>query len=45
MSERKRGGSPPDNGPPPGKTYYDVGGELFVKAYARILIRRKAPTS
>jgi len=28
--------------PPTGKTYYEVDGELFVKAYARILIRRKA---
>ena len=27
--------------PPPNKTYYRVGDECFVKAYARILIRRK----
>lgn len=27
--------------PPVGKTYYKVGDETFVKAYARILIRRK----
>ncbi len=27
--------------PPPNKTYYKVGDECFVKAYARILIRRK----
>jgi hypothetical protein len=26
---------------PTGKTYYEVEGEMFVKAYARILIRRK----
>lgn len=29
--------------PPKGKTYYEVNGEYFVKAYARILIRRKKP--
>lgn len=27
--------------PPKGKTYYEVNGEYFVKAYARILIRRR----
>ncbi len=27
--------------PPPGKTYYEVNGQLYVKTYARILIRRR----
>lgn len=27
--------------PPPGKTYYEVNGDFFLKGYARILIRRK----
>lgn len=27
--------------PPPGKTYYKVGDELFIQTYPRILIRRK----
>lgn len=29
--------------PPKGKTYYDVDGELFVKTYARVLVRNKYP--
>lgn len=29
--------------PPKGKTYYDVDGELFVKTYARVLVRNKHP--
>lgn len=29
--------------PPKGKTYYDVDGKLFVKTYARVLVRNKHP--
>lgn len=29
--------------PPKDKTYYDVNGELFIKTYARIIIRNKHP--
>lgn len=31
------------NEPPANKTYYEVGGEMFVKTYARVLIRNKHP--
>ena len=27
--------------PPVGKTYYEVGGEVFIQTYPRILIKRK----
>lgn len=29
--------------PPANKTYYEVDGELFIKTYARVLIRNKHP--
>lgn len=29
--------------PPKDKTYYDVDGELFIKTYARVLVRNKHP--
>ena len=29
--------------PPVNKTYYDVNGELFIKTYARVLVRNKRP--
>jgi len=32
----------PLKSPPVGKTYYEVGGELFLKSYARLLIRKKS---
>lgn len=31
------------NEPPANKTYYEVGGEMFVKTYARVLIRNRHP--
>ena len=31
------------NEPPANKTYYEVGGEMFVMTYARVLIRNKHP--
>jgi hypothetical protein len=31
--------------PPADKTYYEVNGDFFLKGYARILIKRRAPTS
>jgi hypothetical protein len=30
--------------PPVGKTYYEVDGEYYLQAFARILIRRKEQT-
>lgn len=45
VSKLNDSASLPVSAPPAGKTYYQVGGEYFVKTYARLLIRRKGATA